>query len=44
MPGRRGEFRQGGELLEFCSICDSCLLDLDRISNSTWYERLLGRI
>ena len=44
MPWRREEFCQGGELLEFGSICDSCLLDLEEIPNSTWFGRLLGEI
>ena len=44
MPRRREEFRQSRELLEFDSICDSCLLDLEEIPNSTWFVRLLGGI
>ena len=44
MPRRREEFRQGGELLEFGSICDSYLLDLEEIPNSTWFGRLLDEI
>ena len=44
MPRRRKEFRQGGEFLEFGSICDSYLLDLEEIPNSTWFGRLIGGI
>ena len=44
MPRRSEEFRQGGELLEFGSICDSYLLDLEEIPNLTWFGRLLDEI
>ena len=31
-------------VVEFGSICNSCLLDLEKIPNLTWFGRLLGQI